>query len=237
MTIIDPAVHGVRRSMANPDASRSAAVQALRTDVLPERQPEPALIPERPVSRRPEPEEQPEEKPLRKRLRRPAEGPRAEMTEAVSFTPAGPKGKHQPEREPVQREPGGIRQSARRRTEAPEPPAERLPAERRSYEPDVHTTSVEVRDSGTEVALDEMRAEIERLNARIDELEGRSTDTRGLSAVERAMQRLAERMDRIDGGPLPRASTTRAARHARRASSAHCSVRGLSTVEPDPAWR
>jgi len=112
-------------------------------------------------------------------------------------------------------QPAQPRQSARQRTVAEPavtagPEAVRddagLPATRRGTAPDVaHST---VREVAGEKDTSKIMKEVEILRREVAELRREVRDLReagpgGLGPVERAVQRLAQRMDRVDGGAQP----------------------------------
>lgn len=160
------------------------------------------------ISRRPQPDDTSAavEAP-RPRARKIADEERAELSEdSFSFTPAVARGREKSQRPPADREPGTIRQSARRRDEAPAP---QVPARRAPTEPDVHVTGVHADESEIDMLrseIDELRREMADMREAISRVDRPSPNTKGLGAVERTMQRLSERMDRIDGGAAPQIS-------------------------------
>jgi hypothetical protein len=159
------------------------------------------------ISRRPQRDEDaPQQEERRPRGRRSTEEPRAELSEdAFSFTPAGPKGRDkQPDRPAPEREPGKMRQSARRREDPSAAAGAHVPAKRTPTEPEVHTTGVQASESEVDMLrseIDELRREMSEMREAISRIDQPSSSPKGMGAVERTMQRLAERMDRIDGGP------------------------------------
>jgi hypothetical protein len=160
------------------------------------------------ISRRPQQDEPdaPAEAP-RARGRRKVVEERAELSdEAFSFTPAGPKGRDKPQRAPAEREPGTIRQSARRRDD---PVEAQVPARRMPTEPDMHSTGVRAQEYEIDMLrseIDELRQEMAEMRDAIGRASQPASSSKGLGAVERTMQRLSERMDRIDGGAQPQIS-------------------------------
>lgn len=159
------------------------------------------------ISRRPKArmDDTPVQEERRPRPRRAAEEERAELNEeAFNFTPAGPKGREKPESAPAERASGNIRQSARRREDTTPAPRTQVPARRTPTEPEVQTTGVLASESEVDMLrseIEELRREMSDMRAAIGQMERPASSPKGLGAVERTMQRLAERMDRIDGGP------------------------------------
>ncbi|PJK30656.1 hypothetical protein CVT23_05755 [Minwuia thermotolerans] len=97
------------------------------------------------------------------------------------------------------------RQPARRRQPGPEADPEfRAPARRRAAPPEPAATRVDP----LEDEMDELHDEVSRLRQEVarlrEEVARRPAGGAGeLGPLERALQKLAERMDRIDGGPRP----------------------------------
>lgn len=105
----------------------------------------------------------------------------------------------------------------RRRAEAESEPERefRAPARRRAAPPDYAATRVDPLDD--EVA--DLREEVLRLRQEVRELrkevQDRPSGASEIGPVERAVQKLAERMDRIDGGPRPPVADARPKRPGR----------------------
>ncbi len=88
------------------------------------------------------------------------------------------------------------------------PQSDSLPATRRSTAPDVRRDHL--REMATEPGSDTaaLAAEVKNLRREMAELRSEMRDLKdagpgGLGPVERAVQRLAQRMDRLDGGAQP----------------------------------
>lgn len=163
------------------------------------------------ISRRPqqaEPEETPAAEKRSRRIRN-ADEERAELAEeAFSFTPAGPKGRDKNERPAPVRDASTLRQSARRREDL-QPPAPQVPARRTTSEPEVQSTGVHASESEVDMLrseIEDLRREMLEMREAIARINQPNATPKGLGAVERTMQRLAERMDRIDGGAQPQIS-------------------------------
>lgn len=106
------------------------------------------------------------------------------------------------------------RQSARRRdvvpkTEVPAAPeSDNLPTPRRSTAPEVRQEQVQETATTQDAEITALAAEIKNLRREMAELRSEIRDLKdagpgGLGPVERAVQRLAQRMDRVDGGAQP----------------------------------
>lgn len=162
------------------------------------------------ISRRPQREEAEHAPAAEKRPRRVrnADEERAELSdEAFSFKPAGPKGRDTNERPAPVRDASTLRQSARRREDTPQ--QTQVPARRATSEPEVHTTSVQASENEVDMLrseIEELRREMSEMRESIARISQPTAGPKGLGAVERTMQRLAERMDRIDGGAQPQIS-------------------------------
>lgn len=109
------------------------------------------------------------------------------------------------------------RQPARRRR--PEPEAEREyrpPVRRRNTAPETPATQIDP----IEDEMEELSQEVARLRQEVAQLRGeiakRPAGGGEIGPVERALQKLAERMDRIDGGPRPPIADGRPAGRPRR---------------------
>lgn len=106
------------------------------------------------------------------------------------------------------------RQSARRRDDAPKADApaasetENLPTPRRSTAPEIRHDRVQETTTAHDAEVTALAAEIKNLRREMAELRSEMRDLKdagpgGLGPVERAVQRLAQRMDKVDGGAQP----------------------------------
>lgn len=118
-----------------------------------------------------------------------------------------------PEPEPMQPVVHNPRQSARPVGTA-DAERTRMPAPRRATEPDPFAARVaEVRPHGSDVLdeLEDLRREVSELRREMKAMQQAGAGG-GIGPVERAVQRLAERMDRLDGGAQPAISDGRGGR-------------------------
>ncbi|MEC9345974.1 MAG: hypothetical protein VYB54_07090 [Pseudomonadota bacterium] len=136
--------------------------------------------------------------------------PAQEQVEPDMHRPASrpePEDRYEPEHEAAAVEEAPMRnprQSARPAGSFDQP-RQQMPAPRRSSAPEPFATRVgEVRSHGGGELLDEiekLRREVGELRRELKAIQQQGPS--GVGPVERAVQRLAERMDRIDGGARP----------------------------------